>query len=97
MYMHMHMYMCAFHGWCAVTWDSTGVLTCMATLINDVILCIPQLLATVQTHHTYTSSISGQMIAQCLHLALAKFNPELYTYRSMHICTSCASKLLEVS
>ena len=38
MYMHMHMYMCAFHGWCAVTWDSTGVLTCVATLISDVIL-----------------------------------------------------------
>ena len=34
-YMHMHMY--AFHRWCTVTWDSTGVRTCVAALINDVI------------------------------------------------------------
>ena len=46
---HMHTH-CAFHEWCAVTWDSTGEHMCVATLISDVIFCIPLLLATIQTH-----------------------------------------------
>ena len=49
---YMCMHMCAFHRWCAVTWDSTVVHTCVVVLINDVILCIPLLLATVQTHYS---------------------------------------------
>lgn len=62
---YMCMHMCAFYGWCAVTWDSTGLHACVAVLINDVILCIPLLLATVQTHYSYNT---------IQYIAMAKYN-----------------------